>query len=143
MKFDTVFTKTYFIPGESCSAERIWRQLSVTLTQGRSAEAGATEERARLRDPKMAQAHDEAADELSDMKRKAYQQSTTAKKASMAYEVGREGKFVAKGASSGKAIAVFTSGGDAQGRTPSFGVFFLDNRRVISARSFLFFKCDF
>ena len=30
--------------------------------------------------------------------------------------MGKEGKFVAKGSYSGKAIGVFTSGGDAQGR---------------------------
>ena len=35
---------------------------------------------------------------------------------SMATLMGAEGKFVAKGAHVGKAIAVFTSGGDAQGK---------------------------
>ena len=34
---------------------------------------------------------------------------------SVAYEPGSEGKFVEKGEHVGKAIAVFTSGGDAQG----------------------------
>ena len=32
------------------------------------------------------------------------------------YVPGKEGKFVAKGLHGGKAIGVFTSGGDAQGR---------------------------
>ena len=35
---------------------------------------------------------------------------------SMAMLMGAEGKFVAKGAHIGQAIAVFTSGGDAQGK---------------------------
>lgn len=39
---------------------------------------------------------------------------------SLAYEIGKEGKFVAKGTHSGKSIAVFTSGGDAQGMVNLF-----------------------
>ena len=49
-------------------------------------------------------------------KRKAFEMSTQQRR-SMCVVPGREGKFVGKGSHSGKAIAVFTSGGDAQGMT--------------------------
>ena len=48
-------------------------------------------------------------------RRKAFAKEDAARKRSMAYVLGREGKFVAKGSAEGKAIGVFTSGGDAQG----------------------------
>ena len=49
-----------------------------------------------------------------EAKRKRFAQEAQRRR-SMAYEQGREGKHVAKGIHTGKAIAVFTSGGDAQG----------------------------
>ena len=48
-------------------------------------------------------------------RRKEFSTEDAKRKQSMAYLPGKEGNFVAKGCNSGKAIAVFTSGGDAQG----------------------------
>lgn len=44
------------------------------------------------------------------------QQPDRKRKQSIMYVPGKEGKFVAKGTYEGKAIGVFTSGGDAQGK---------------------------
>lgn len=51
------------------------------------------------------------------VRRQAFAKADLSKKQSMAFTLGREGKFVAKGSAEGRAIGVFTSGGDAQGRT--------------------------
>ena len=67
--------------------------------------------------PKME--HEEAKDRVAELRRQAFVHTNSDRRSSMAYEVGREGKFVAKGGNQGKAIAVFTSGGDAQGLTAS------------------------
>ena len=67
--------------------------------------------------PKME--HEEAKDRVAELRRQAFVHTNSDRRGSMAYEVGREGKFVAKGGNQGKAIAVFTSGGDAQGLTAS------------------------
>ena len=63
--------------------------------------------------------HEEAKDRVAELRRQAFVHTDSDRRRSMAYEVGREGKFVAKGGNQGKAIAVFTSGGDAQGLTAS------------------------
>lgn len=55
-------------------------------------------------------------DAEAELKRKTFAQLDAKRKQSMATVPGREGKFVAKGAHVNKAIAVFTSGGDAQGK---------------------------
>ena len=57
----------------------------------------------------------ESQDVVAELKRKSFAKEELARNQSMAVVLGREGKFVAKGAAEGKAIAVFTSGGDAQG----------------------------
>ena len=54
----------------------------------------------------------------SELKREAFAsppRGKLQKKQSMAYVPGREGKFIGRGTDTGKAIGVFTSGGDAQG----------------------------
>ena len=58
-------------------------------------------------------------DEFSEteLRRKTFAQMEAKRKESMITTPGKEGKFVAKGSYVGKAIAVFTSGGDAQGKT--------------------------
>ena len=54
-------------------------------------------------------------DSVADLKRRSFASVPTNKRASMATVLGKEGKFVAASAHEGKAIGVFTSGGDAQG----------------------------
>ena len=53
-----------------------------------------------------------------ELQRRRYEFSTedAKRKQSLAYLPGKEGNFVAKGCEEGKVIAVFTSGGDAQGK---------------------------
>ena len=97
-------------------------QQPLTLFQGRTSHLYTCEQLGTgsdhgVNNPKMEQ---EDRDELAGLKRKAFQLSEVEKRKSMAFEVGKEGKFVAKGGNMGKAIAVFTSGGDAQGLTASF-----------------------
>ena len=53
----------------------------------------------------------------SEAKRKAFAQMEAKRKQSLFMTPGKEGKFVAKGSYVGTAIAIFTSGGDAQGKT--------------------------
>ena len=63
-----------------------------------------------------AQSVDEIEDpEELELKRRKFAQEAQRRR-SIGYEPGREGKHVAKGEHAGKAIAVFTSGGDAQGK---------------------------
>ena len=57
----------------------------------------------------------EEIDQIADVKRRNYAELEPQKKESMATVPGVEGKSVAKGVHVGKSIAVFTSGGDAQG----------------------------
>ena len=52
-----------------------------------------------------------------DKRRHEFSTESAKRKQSMAFLPGKEGNFVAKGCNAGKAIAVFTSGGDAQGES--------------------------
>ena len=56
---------------------------------------------------------------MADTKRKDYAEINPNQKGSVTHVVGKEGTKVVKGLHLGKAIAVFTSGGDAQGRPSS------------------------
>ena len=64
----------------------------------------------------------EASDRVTELhvRRQAFVESDLDRRRSIMVEIGREGKFVAKGGNFGKSIAVFTSGGDAQGLTALF-----------------------
>jgi len=53
--------------------------------------------------------------DIAEIRRRMYGSRSLDQRKSMATVLGNEGKFVAKGSYAGKAIAVFTSGGDAQG----------------------------
>ena len=60
---------------------------------------------------------EEYPDEIAELRRKLFGGMSLDHRKSMATALGMEGKFVAKGSHGGKAIAVFTSGGDAQGNS--------------------------
>jgi 6-phosphofructokinase 1 len=51
----------------------------------------------------------------AEEKREKFQSETADRRQSIMPTMGQEGKFIAKNCFAGKTIAVFTSGGDAQG----------------------------
>lgn len=57
-----------------------------------------------------------AGSEDSEERRRAFAKEQHSRKQSMAYVLGTELKLVQKDSARGNCIAVFTSGGDAQGR---------------------------
>ncbi len=67
---------------------------------------------------------------LAEGKRQAFAQAGPEKSRSMAYVQGKEGKFVAKNQGAGKSIAVFTSGGDAQGLLHFKLIFQIDSQSL-------------
>jgi hypothetical protein len=52
----------------------------------------------------------------AEEKREKFQAEAADRRQSIMPTLGKEGKFIAKNCFAGKTIAVFTSGGDAQGR---------------------------